>query len=233
MNTPLFVFHLLIVAALGSPQRDLNQIIRQVFTSTSTVASDVVPFDGLELVPTTTQGSYGAIARCGEGDDVGRRACVRYHSCDRNGRLIADETPPPTNKSPGDVKNLIDLRLGSAGGSSCSHSHYLDVCCDISGNRSATTTSEDLLGGRGMRRPTSTTTTTQRPSFAGCGIRNENGIDFTIIGNPDESQYGEFPWMVALMSKREETRRGGKFALCGGSLIRNNVVMTAAHCVNR
>lgn len=63
-----------------------------------------------------------------------------------------------------------------------------------------------------------------------CGIRNSKGIDFKITGNTnDEAEYGEFPWIVALLEKNaNQTQR---FSFCGGSLITSNVVLTAAHCV--
>jgi kallikrein len=56
-----------------------------------------------------------------------------------------------------------------------------------------------------------------------CGIRNTNGIDFSLVGHTNEAGFGEFPWMVALLTSQE--------CLCGGSLIHPNVVLTGAHCV--
>ncbi|XP_037074410.1 fibroin heavy chain-like [Pollicipes pollicipes] len=47
-----------------------------------------------------------------------------------------------------------------------------------------------------------------------------------------ESQFGEFPWMAIIL---EEQRQGGKRLekyLCGGSLIADDVILTAGHCVN-
>ena len=44
-----------------------------------------------------------------------------------------------------------------------------------------------------------------------------------------QAGYGEFPWMAAIL---ESTAVGPPRFLCGGSLIQNNVVLTAAHCIH-
>lgn len=66
----------------------------------------------------------------------------------------------------------------------------------------------------------------------GCGWRNVDGVGFKITGDTDnEAQFGEFPWMVAIL-KTEDA--GGEIIHlydCGGSLIAPNVVLTASHCV--
>ncbi|XP_044761124.1 phenoloxidase-activating factor 2-like isoform X2 [Coccinella septempunctata] len=65
-----------------------------------------------------------------------------------------------------------------------------------------------------------------------CGVRNVNGIDFTLQGNlHNEAQYGEFPWQVALLRTNYDKSIHGHQCICGGSLIRPNVVLTAAHCL--
>lgn len=55
----------------------------------------------------------------------------------------------------------------------------------------------------------------------GCGYRNPNGIGATLIGA--NSQFGEFPWVVALLNRSNDSFVGA------GVLISPNVVMTAAH----
>ncbi|XP_026479983.1 uncharacterized protein LOC113386417 [Ctenocephalides felis] len=56
----------------------------------------------------------------------------------------------------------------------------------------------------------------------GCGYRNPEGVGFRIVGDKEgESQFGEFPWMVAVL--REEAIDGKAERInvyqCGGSLI--------------
>ncbi|GBP33111.1 Phenoloxidase-activating factor 2 [Eumeta japonica] len=70
---------------------------------------------------------------------------------------------------------------------------------------------------------------------AGCGRRNPEGVGFRIKGDDDgEAEFGEFPWMVAVLSVRPVDAydlEGPKTHayLGGGSLIHHSVVLTAAH----
>ncbi|XP_064547635.1 chymotrypsinogen B [Drosophila montana] len=84
------------------------------------------------------------------------------------------------------------------------------------------------------RRPsTATSTTTRRPSSGfspeglplRCGHKNPVSPDQErIVGGTNASPY-EFPWIAVLF------KSGKQF--CGGSLITNNHILTAAHCVAR
>lgn len=54
----------------------------------------------------------------------------------------------------------------------------------------------------------------------GCGHRNNEGVGFRITGDRDnESQYGEFPWMVAIIKEEQSLESVLNVYQCGGSLI--------------
>lgn len=60
-----------------------------------------------------------------------------------------------------------------------------------------------------------------------CGLRNEEGVGFRITGNMDgEAEYGEFPWMVAVMKEEEAADTILNVYVCGGSLIHPLAVLT-------
>ncbi|XP_053623279.1 phenoloxidase-activating factor 2-like [Plodia interpunctella] len=58
----------------------------------------------------------------------------------------------------------------------------------------------------------------------GCGYRNPKGVDFTIKGGTGtEAEFGEFPWVAALLDNRNQSYVGV------GVIVHPQVVMTAAH----
>lgn len=65
-----------------------------------------------------------------------------------------------------------------------------------------------------------------------CGKRNPGGIGFRITGQKDnEAEYGEFPWMMAILKQENVLDSVVNVYVCGGSLIHPSVVLTGAHCV--
>ncbi|XP_050073469.1 uncharacterized protein LOC126561398 [Anopheles maculipalpis] len=63
-----------------------------------------------------------------------------------------------------------------------------------------------------------------------CGVRNAQGINGRIK-NPvyvdGDSEFGEYPWQVAILKKDPKE----SVYVCGGTLIDNLHILTAAHCV--
>ncbi|EAA04672.3 AGAP006954-PA [Anopheles gambiae str. PEST] len=63
-----------------------------------------------------------------------------------------------------------------------------------------------------------------------CGVRNAQGINGRIK-NPvyvdGDSEFGEYPWQVAILKKDPKE----SVYVCGGTLIDNLYIITAAHCV--
>lgn len=113
--------------------------------------------------------------------------------------------------------------------------HYLDVCCKVDSKpRDRKIITRPVAS---TFRPIGGSSTTPRTKsikkIKACGIRQPSGIDFKITGNiNNEAEYGEFPWMVALIEKNN-SQANSSFAFCGASLIDQRFVLTAAHCVSR
>lgn len=73
------------------------------------------------------------------------------------------------------------------------------------------------------------------PSLGGqqnrqCGTRHSQGINGRIK-NPSyvdgDSEFGEYPWQVAILKKDSKE----SVYVCGGTLIDSSHIITAAHCV--
>lgn len=82
----------------------------------------------------------------------------------------------------------------------------------------------------------SVTFVTTSPPPSSCGIRGGN-LDPTtirILTGSNPTEFGEFPWMLALLREEEGTEDGSIQYLfqCGASLIHPQAALTAAHCVS-
>ncbi|KAG5670439.1 hypothetical protein PVAND_000703 [Polypedilum vanderplanki] len=140
----------------------------------------------------------------------------------------AEDTPKPCNGGLGecvpyylckdgkintDGSDLLDIRFNEE--NECVD--YFEQCCE---------TGDVLPPTNPLPPPTAPKVSTQ------CGFRNIEGVGFRITGNNDgESEYGEFPWMVAILKEEIAADQVLNVYQCGGSLITNQVVLTAAHCV--
>lgn len=103
-----------------------------------------------------------------------------------------------------DGRDLIDIRFNAE--NECES--YFETCCDV---------------GDVETKPIPPSFTLPPP--LSCGYRNTNGVAMRITGAENqESEFGEFPWMVAVLKSQEGSTN--KLYACGGSLIHVYVVLT-------
>nr|XP_021197589.2 phenoloxidase-activating factor 2 isoform X2 [Helicoverpa armigera] len=128
--------------------------------------------------------------------------CVPYYLCDANNVGVDVNNASVTGWG------VLDIRFGEDDNQrQCQES--VEVCCSV------------------PRDPADVPKPDPKPKPGhpvGCGYRNPKGLGgITITGNTGgETQFGEFPWVVAVMSQN------GSYAGVG-VLIHPQVVMTAAH----
>ncbi|XP_014289649.1 phenoloxidase-activating factor 2 [Halyomorpha halys] len=152
--------------------------------------------------------------------------CVEYYLCDeKHGTIITDGT------------NLLDVRTRPCPG--------VQVCCLLPPEGGSTSTSRPDEPNPTPPNPEPIPTDEtpgpnpgglQIPNITpgtGCGRRRfpaniDTGLKVTggDSNTPQTTFYGEAPWMVVILQKKEALT-----FKCGGTLILPNVVLTAAHCV--
>jgi plasma kallikrein len=204
MNSQLLFFlwvNLIFCNVQGQGRFDsIDQRIRQVFNIDNRGFETIVtpePIVQPTESPQVLQNTNGQSCKC-----------VPYWSC---------ANPPRADTTENRIFGEIDVRYNPE---SCQD--VLDVCCPSTTGGGIAPAQEQKVTPPPITNPNApppATTATR------CGIRNVNGIDFTLVGNNNnEAGFAEFPWMVALLVSDRE-------CLCGGSLIHPRVVLTGAHCV--
>lgn len=68
------------------------------------------------------------------------------------------------------------------------------------------------------------------PNVQACGQLRPQGVSSTFVGFTEkQAQFGQFPWMAAVMNTQVPGTNGANVYVSGGSLIHPGVVLTAAH----
>ncbi|XP_031634505.1 phenoloxidase-activating factor 2-like [Contarinia nasturtii] len=231
MKRNLIIILMVIFAVNAMPQQDLSsddyvEALEFVFgsstTTTTTPKSWIVTPEPIDNVDSTFPTPLI--------DNQPKCTCVSYEMCNATSTdmnqvcenpldvccIGVAPTPAPTTQPKCECvpfhqcvnnKNIIKIRV-DVGEQECAS--YLQICCAPSK----------------IRRPSQNVTITPKIDVD-CGKRNENGVGFKTTDDTDnESKFGEFPWAVAILEAQTTEEY-----LCGGSLIHQQVVLTAAHCI--
>ncbi|XP_050559832.1 phenoloxidase-activating factor 2-like isoform X4 [Spodoptera frugiperda] len=136
--------------------------------------------------------------------------CVPYYLCDAN------QVGVDVNNASVTGWGTLDIRFGEDNDIDRQCQESVEVCCTIPKDTS--------------EQPKPKPKPKPEPNQAkGCGYRNPNGVGGITVtgGGGAESQFGEFPWVVAILD-RYNSSYGGV-----GVLIHPQVVMTGAHIAQR
>ncbi|EDW57624.2 phenoloxidase-activating factor 2 [Drosophila virilis] len=124
-------------------------------------------------------------------------------------RYLCDKT----NTVIKDGRALIDFRTAVFSRKGAQVCDWSEVCCALADKKSVP--EEEYIS-------------------RGCGYSNPKGVRITIEnGDNNESQFGQFPWMVAILKEDCSSSQCTYVVLGGGSLLAPNVVVTVAHILHR
>lgn len=137
-------------------------------------------------------------------------------------------TDGPQNVVTGD--NFLGVRFKTNGDSVRKSGFFCKVRCYHVDDKTTTTTTAASTTSTTTQTPPTTITTTPAPvptpsnAYSGCrcGVAQRSS---RIVGGA-ETEVGEYPWQVGLYTTRLQT------PYCGGSLVNNLYVVTAADCVD-
>ncbi|XP_026744189.1 phenoloxidase-activating factor 2-like [Trichoplusia ni] len=128
--------------------------------------------------------------------------CVPYYLCDSNNVGVDVNNASVTGWGE------LDIRFGEENPRECQES--VEVCCTV------------------PKDPQFVSKPTPDPTkIRGCGYRNPEGLSVRVTGDGNEAQFGEFPWVVALLDAWNSSYAGV------GVLINPEVVMTGAHIASK
>ncbi|XP_043948656.1 phenoloxidase-activating factor 2 isoform X3 [Drosophila biarmipes] len=195
---------LTVVPSAPAPQQNLNaqKNIEEIFNTKSNSLGPQISGIGLVVTPEPLDDISGQKNFNSISGKTTACNCVPYYMCDPSTNSVTED-------GSFDGFGVIDIRF-NADDPICPAS--VDVCCADNKTLNVTLNPTPL---------------NQRPNRPrGCGVRNTGGLDFALSGaTQNEAGFGEFPWTVALLHS------GNLSYFCAGSLIHQQVVLTAVHCV--
>ncbi|XP_022909536.2 phenoloxidase-activating factor 2-like [Onthophagus taurus] len=186
--------------------------------------------ENFTLVSTTPLPVVKAVPRCGEGGSRGIKICVRYDECDPATKAVKD---------PQVYVQLTSVHEVDKGDLETECNNLMDTCCFLYPPNPTTikpTTSNSSTTNSNTFQLTTPTPTTNKPteiSISYCGKRNYQGLNSSITVKNDEAQYGEFPWVIAIVKTQYNPILNESALDCSGSLIHPGVVLTASYCVQQ
>lgn len=160
---------------------------------------------GSDYVPPAKQTVDDSDLVCADYEDQGYH-CVDFLQCTEEGEIITGGQGIIDKRS--NFGNFIEIDYTN---SKCEHS--LEVCCRH----------PDFSGEPVRPKP--------KPYSSRCGNHNINGIGVRIQNYPEEAstEFGEWPHMCAVL----EVKNGRNLYVSGASLIAPDLVLTAAHSVEK